>query len=83
MPQRDQDFQLLNEFEELLAEARHAGLQGIGALTSYLHSVGHQDLANRVRAMARGRGAVAHPDGRLRVVVKEVLATKSSTEHQT
>lgn len=78
MPPRDQDFQVLNEFEGLMAEARQAGLPGVAALTSYLHSVGRQGFANRVRAMARGRGAVAHPDGRLRHEVKMVLEEMGS-----
>lgn len=53
----------LSAHEAAISVARSAGLSGSpGKIAQTLKSMGHGQLANRVRSSARSRGATAHPD---------------------
>lgn len=66
--------QLFSDFEGLMAGAKNLGIVGVGNHTAHLSRGGFYALANRVRSMARGRGALADQNGRLRKEVRDVFA---------
>lgn len=57
-----------------MTDVKDQGIVGVGDVTMQLSRGGFAPLANRVRAFARGRGALAHPDARLRYAVLSALA---------
>lgn len=69
----DDTMRVLTAHEDLMQISRRFALDTIGALTTHLTRIGRPEQSRRVRAAARTRGAVAHPDNSSASEVEQAL----------